>query len=404
MPSNQKTFEENSSDIEDVCDKVEKRQIIEVNSSVASRRPVRRKAKPKNADFEYDLSNLLKMEAQGYRENQTTVNTTKTYQAKKKPQPDVAISYEIINRDCLGAMDTLSRKAVEQAKAEMKTSNFAVYSCSQKERAPNIFIRPMLPKSILKDKSSPKKDTNEDKKDNSNTNKDTKSKSQIVEPALKDGKDETMKVTGSNEVVTTKEQDDVKITNETPKNKTVTSVVPIKFRRQSLDVMKNPLINQNIKDFRKAGMKTKILVIKPIKVKDGAQSANSPLKFQTIKLKDSNRKSIGEEFSDQVVVVKVPNVDRNVVLSVPESMVVATEKPVEIDQAQSHETIDFVTNGDKTNPSTAINNENESIIDKSDKSSDINLLCDEDLLKLDVTSKRIVVKIDNKISSSNELS
>ncbi|CAH2071249.1 unnamed protein product, partial [Iphiclides podalirius] len=63
-PSNAKIFEENSSDIDEVDDKIAKKKIPKENKSNVSRRPVRKRTRPKNEDFEYDLSNLLKMEAQ----------------------------------------------------------------------------------------------------------------------------------------------------------------------------------------------------------------------------------------------------------------------------------------------------------------------------------------------------
>lgn len=406
-------------------DKVEKRPAIAVISSVASRRPVRKKAKPKCEDFEYDLSNLLKMEAQGYRETQTGISTATNKQGKKKLQPDTVISYDILNKECLGAMDALSRKAVEKAKAAMKTSSFAVYSFTQSERPPsNIFARPMLPKSLSKgDKNSPKKDSIEEKKDSSSANKEAKIKIKAeVEkddetPTVSNSdnntpsdKEQNVRVSRSDIVATTsKEQIVPKNTIEPAKNRTITSLLPIKFRRQSLDVMKNPIINKNIKDFTKAGMKTKILVIKPIKLKDGTPSVNSSLKFQTIKLKESNRKSTGDK-SDQIVVVKVPNVERNVVqLALQEAMASTTtdEQALEdLNQTHGCEPTDSATNID-----TEITNDSEMeeqpTQDINDRSSDINLLCNEDLKKMDPTSlssKATALKIDNQLSSTNGLS
>lgn len=367
------------------------------------------------------------MEAQGYRDNQSGGSTAKNSQTKKKLQPDVLSNYEILNKECLGAMDTLSRKAVAKAKAEMKTSSFAVYSFVQKERPPtNIFVRPMLPKSFSKgDKNSPKKDAAEDKKDSSSPEKETK-KPQAEATVIKVEKvDELTKVSSSDNTTPTSKEQNVKETAditattskeqiptkkslEPSKTRAIRSVVPIKFRRQSIDVMNNPLINKNIKDFTKAGMKTKILVIKPIKLKDGTQAVSSSLKFQTIKLKDSNRKLTGEDKMDQVVVVKVPNVDRNVVLSVQESIVLPTtekQNASENDQVQNSESVEST----PIPKDSEIQEQNkQDISDKTDKiSAEVNLCCDEEIKKLDVNkakSKPIVVKIDNKLSSTNGLS
>lgn len=330
--SNIKAFEENSSDLDDTYERVAKKRIEE---SVASRRPVRRKAKPKNEDFEYDLSNLLKMEAQGYRESQTVTSTTKSSQAKKKVQPDNYSNYEMLNKECCGALVSLSRKAVENAKAHMKTA--ATLYIKREKLPPNIFARPMLPKGLTKgDKTSPKKDVVEEKKDSLSSNKEISKENTSVElekPAATSTKqnvstvtstDNTKKNTDQTDAVTSgntsateqkKESNDSSTTSsEKAKHKSISipSVLPLKFRRQSIDVIKNnPIINKNITEFTKAGMKTKILVIKPInRKKDGMQTVNTPLKFQTIKLKETNKSASSEDNStDQVVVVKVPKVD-----------------------------------------------------------------------------------------------
>lgn len=309
-----KTFEENSSDMDDIEDKISKRQSIEPTSSVASRRPVRKKTKLKNEDFEYDLSNLLKMEAQGYRDAQSSVNT-KSNQTKKKPiQQDNQSYYDIINRDCCGALATLSKKSVENSSAHIKSVNFS--SATPKEPRPsNVFVRPLLPKSISRgEKNSPKKDNVEDTKDTTSPQKEVPDVPQnSAEEIVKTSENE---VKSSEEVKESpsKEQDSNKpVVREAIKtNLNIPSVLPIKFRRQSLEFIKNPIINKNITDFKKAGMKTKILVIKPInRNKDGLPGTNTPLKFQTIKLKDPSKSSSSneEKSSDQVVVVKVPKVD-----------------------------------------------------------------------------------------------
>lgn len=326
---------------------------------MASRRPVRRKAKPKNADFEYDLSNLLKMEAQGYRDSQTMA-TAKTIQNKKKIQ-EVQNNYDNVNKDCCGALVTMSKKAVERSKAHIKTDFSCVYP--QKDTRPsNIFVRPMLPKIISRgDKISPKKDNSGETKespspspvktkesslspspvkevttpkkdpveeaskmktefiimaeDNVKTdvqsNTDVSLKTEVdLKPEIESKKEGNSKTDVVNTVSPKEEQNSLKSKlNEVVKPKSLPSVVPLKFRRQSLEVMKNPLINKNITDFTKSGLKTKILVIKPIhRNKDGTQKLNTSLKFQTIKLKDPNKRCSTDN-QDQVVVVKVPKVD-----------------------------------------------------------------------------------------------
>lgn len=303
--SNIKNFEENSSDMDDIDGK---RQLPNDNApSVASRRPVRRKAKPKNADFEYDLSNLLKMEAQGYRDS-LTMAVAKSGQTKKKVQQEIQTNYDNANRDCCGALVTMSKKSVEKAGAHMKTDFSNIYP--QKEaRPPNIFVRPMLPKIISRgDKISPKKDNNEDPKESASPVKEVIPKKAPVEETSTNDVKPVIEV--NEKTVSSKEQTSSKSKlNEIIKPKSLPAVVPIKFRRQSLEVMKNPIINKNITDFTKSGLKTKILVIKPInRNKDGTQTLNTPLKFQTIKLKDPNKRSSKDD-QDQVVVVKVPKVD-----------------------------------------------------------------------------------------------
>ncbi|XP_022825330.1 uncharacterized protein LOC111355577 [Spodoptera litura] len=309
-----KNFEENSSDLDDID---AKKQLSNENaSSVASRRPVRRRTKPKNADFEYDLSNLLKMEAQGYRDS-ISMATAKSGQTKKKAQ-EVQSNYDNINKECCGALITLSKKCVERASAHIKTDFTTI--CPQKDiRLPNVFVRPMLPKLISRgDKISPKKENNEDTKESPSPVKEVPEKASTVKnvPVEEVSKVKDEGINSKPELVETavvsavssKEQNSIKpIIPEIIKPKSLPSVVPFKFRRQSLEVMKNPIINKNISDFTKSGLKTKILVIKPInRNKDGTQV--SPLKFQTIKLKDPNKRNSSED-QDQVVVVKVPKVE-----------------------------------------------------------------------------------------------
>lgn len=313
-----KNFEENSSDIDELEEKLAKRRtsLKEERSSVASRRPVRRKTKPKNEDFEYDLSNLLKLEAQGYRDSVTMAQ--KVSQTKRRVQQE--INYENANKECCGALTALSKKSVERAGAHMKT-NFP--SVVQKDvRTQNVFVRPMLPKIISK--ASQKPDNSEESKESSPSKETLSNKLPVEEPeknkeeVSKDNSVESpQKTTNDVEPPAEVNQSTVSAQSKSPttpseivKPKPMPAMLPIKFRRQSLDVMKNPLINKSISDFTKSGMKTKILVIKPInRNKDGKQTLNTPLKFQTIKLKDPNKSSCNEEMKDQVVVVKVPKVD-----------------------------------------------------------------------------------------------
>lgn len=330
--SSLKSFEENSSDMDDVVDNITKKKTID--ASVASRRPVRRRTKPKNEDFEYDLSNLLKMEAQGYRDALVMQANSKSNQSKRKIQQDLQINYESFNKDCCGALMALTKKSVERAAAHIRTSSSSF--CSLKEvRSQNIFLRPMVPRTLSKgDKVSPKKDNNEDRKDIPSPVKEPTINKVFVNVPVKnndaqvnapknntppESSDPSPRTDNSTDIPKpttpetntesnpTKDQNTSKPVIEIKKP---ISIPPIKFRRQSLDVIKNPLINKNISDFTKAGMKTKILVIKPInRNKDGTQAVKTPLKFQTIKLKDPNKNSNEDKVSDQVVVVKVPKVE-----------------------------------------------------------------------------------------------
>lgn len=327
--------------MDEIYERSDKKHVIEDNSSVASRRPVRRKAKPKNEDFEYDLSNLLKMEAQGYRESLGTT-TTKTTLTKKNQKPVVeqqnTVSYEILNKESCGALLTLSRRSVMAAKAHMKTlcSTFS----TPKEK-PNIFVRPMLPKGFSRgEKGSPKKDVIDEKKEipsnNNSATKDTPNKGQNENNSRTVEKDPL--ATNTNHKEDNDHNSDTKKTQQlNTSTPNIPAVVPIKFRRQSLEVIKNPIINKNIKDFTKAGMKTKILVIKPIsRNKDGTQSVNSSLNFQTIKLKDGNKNLKGDsKMSDQVLVVKVPKVDCGVNRTVSDSGTSTEKSSVVVNEDKS---------------------------------------------------------------------
>ncbi|CAG4914743.1 unnamed protein product [Colias eurytheme] len=319
--SNSKIFDENSSDIDDSEEKSSKRLRLDDITSVVPRRPVRKRTRPKNEDFEYDLSNLLKMEAQGYRDSVSASNV-KAVSTKKKLHQELQNNYNSINKECCGALTSLSRLSVDSGKAHMKTSNFAIYSSNKEQRISNIFVRPMLPKITRVDKTSLLKEPSENK-DISKSTKVPETNESVVQQIIEDDKSPSPPVTESNVVdskVNTETNNTKEVNDDNPASQTTDSssqdktksnlnLVPIKFRKQSIDLMKNPLIKKNITDFSKAGMKTKILVIKPLNRKDGAQSINAPLKFQTIKLKDPVNISNEEKKSDQVVVVKVPKVD-----------------------------------------------------------------------------------------------
>ncbi|XP_068631227.1 uncharacterized protein [Battus philenor] len=323
---NIKNFEENSSDIDDIEEKISKKHIIGETSTVRSRRPIRKRTRPKNEDFEYDLSNLLKMEAQGYRDSQLVTNT-KSYQSKKKIQMDLQNTFEIANKDCCGALVTLSKKAVQNSAALMKIPSFTINNAQKEQRSLNVFVRPMLPKVSKGDKTSPKKDNN-DESHQSESKKSLAKENKLNKTSLEDtatpSSNDSNTISIINKTPIDNEKSKIILNNDNNKQKpantacetvktnvNIPTIVPIKFR-QSLDVINNPVLNKNISDLSKSGMKTKILVIKPInRNKDGTQSIKAPLKFQTIKLKDPSKGSSSKEekSSDQVLVVQVPKVD-----------------------------------------------------------------------------------------------
>ncbi|XP_014368738.2 uncharacterized protein LOC106719016 [Papilio machaon] len=336
---NTKIFEENSSDIDEIDEKIPKKKIIGEKSSMASRRPIRKRTRPKNEDFEYDLSNLLKLEAQGYRDSQ--IIATKPPQNKRKSQIDIQNNYETVNRDCCGALLALSKKSIENAAAHMKVLSFTMNNIQKEQRPSNVFVRPMIPKVAKADKTSPKKDSLESTKEVIIVNKITPEiktsttatpVKEVQEKKETNEKLETIVITSpeptsdeatviSNDDKNIKDNESCKevpaIGNETVKTNSNIPVVPLKLRRQSVDIIKNPILSKNYTDFSKVGMKTKILVIKPInRNKDGTQTIKAPLKFQTIKLKDPNKgnSSNEEKSKDQVVVVQVPKVDCAVTL------------------------------------------------------------------------------------------
>lgn len=416
LTSSLKSFEENSSDMDDIAENITKKQITIQNTSVASRRPVRRKTKPKNEDFEYDLSNLLKMEAQGYRDALVMQANAKTTHSKKKIQQEIQITYDNMNKDCCGALMVMSKKCVEKASAHIRTDPSSFQSIKE-IRPQNPFLRPMLPKTLSRgEKVSPKKDTNEDRKEtispikdpklnkvlinvpvkaidqpvnnDQQPNEDSLKISDVTKCSVKDNQSENKEPCKSTDVV---RQSIAETPDETPAIKEPSlskptielkkpiSIPPIKFRRQSLDVMKNPLINKNISDFTKAGMKTKILVIKPInRNKDGTQTVKTPLKFQTIKLKDHKNISNEDKVSDQVVVVKVPKVERAIARAV-------TEVPVNSDKQSSVDTPQIVL------PSYSDSSHTKPVLESTNTDN-----------KLEHTESKKEVSNDNRLKSNDE--
>ncbi|CAH2105777.1 unnamed protein product [Euphydryas editha] len=429
--SNSKIFEENSSDLDEADEKITRRHHVELSTTVASRRPVRNKTKRKNEDFEYDLSNLLKMEAQGYRDSQTI--STKSTQNKKRMQQDIQNNYELINKDCSGALITLSRKSVENAQGHMKT--LAIFNISKESRISTVFARPMTPKVTKVDKISPKKDEKESK-DTCSPNKvietsnlpnlnqvlttneaastDSVNKEFSNTPELeisKDTPDKLVKVLQTDEkTIVSSNKEEVKELSldavkcmaapsiETSKTNINVPVVPIKFRQRSLEVIKNPLIKKNITDFTKAGMKTKILVIKPInRNADGTQSINSSLKFQTIKLKDPNNSSLNEDKKDQVVVVQVPKVDCTVSRPISSNSVVSKIKPSSIDDTKNP------VNEDENVPMDTTSSENDPIVlddcvDDQVSSKQIKSVLTSDSSESIIKTSETVVNLDNPIN------
>lgn len=111
------------------------------STSATVKRPIRNRVKPLNKDFEYDLSNLLKLEAEAYKESHMTSNISQKNQLKRKPllqnenlpvdppiqtggakdssSPRAPITAP---KDCQGALQSVSLKAAHRGKAAMKQS------------------------------------------------------------------------------------------------------------------------------------------------------------------------------------------------------------------------------------------------------------------------------------------
>lgn len=121
-------------------EEVEKRHTAS-STSATVKRPIRNRVKPLNKDFEYDLSNLLKLEAEAYKESHMTSNISQKNQLKRKPllqnenlpvdppiqtggakdssSPKVPITAP---KGCQGALQSVSLKAAHRGKAVMKQS------------------------------------------------------------------------------------------------------------------------------------------------------------------------------------------------------------------------------------------------------------------------------------------
>ncbi|VVD01618.1 unnamed protein product [Leptidea sinapis] len=322
--SNSRGFEENSSDIDDSDEKTPKTPVKDCKP--INTRPVRKRTKPVNNDFLYDLSTLLKKEVQSQRDS-LVMNSVKTAATKKKSQ-DFLNNFKTLNKDCLGALYTLSKKSCDCSKAHMKTEFPRALKSEKEQRISNIFVRPMLPKITRSDKVSPakldpenrtKKDTiltttqpetqpTDDTNENPKTSKPCQSESDPSDPKPVPLKpcDNTVEIHIKNNTLESKQENS---SSSIKKNVRLPIAVPIKLNK-SLDLIRNPLIKKNISDFDKAGMKTKIVVIKQINRKDGTKTINAPLTLQTIKLKkDPKLLTANEEKSEKVVVVQVPKVD-----------------------------------------------------------------------------------------------
>lgn len=297
------------------------------NVVVPIRRPVRKKPKPKYDDFEYDLSNLLKMEAQGYKDSLLTTRVTQ----KKKPQSDPPSPSNESTKDCGGALLLLSKRAVEKAQAHLRQIKSFSSSSPRNQRSLSIFVKPSMPKlQPLKDSinMSPVKEVCEDKEtkknksreENDTNDKNSKEDKDPSGDIVKENHIENNDVEKAKTCIEINETSDIKTIHEN-KNEKVTEVVgtngprkektatgniktnlPIKVPRKSLEVIKNPIIN---KSFSKAGLLSKVVVLKPrISCKsdgDGQtihakpitlKALKTPLKSETLKVVKISKPSL----------------------------------------------------------------------------------------------------------------
>ncbi|GBP60806.1 hypothetical protein EVAR_85066_1 [Eumeta japonica] len=323
--------DDNSSDIEDPGEKSTKKLTNEeLILTTRVSRPIRKRIKPKNEDFEYDLSNLLKLEAQGYRD-QVSVST-RTVPVKRKSQND-SLNSDIVplnTKDVSGVLLNMSRKAVEDSRAHLKliTTTSPIVVCN------NINIRQRVTKSlhtyktviptvnVSREESNfktesiiCKQEISEDKFDANISHLQTNAKSLIkksdtipetvVQPndPLKD------KLVEQSEIPETlRNNNEITVKANVMSNSGNTHPI---ITQKSLEVLKNPLVSQNITDFSKAGMTTKILVIKPVNRSKGKQDIiNGPLKLKTIKIQDVDNKGKISTM-DQVKFLKIAPADSN---------------------------------------------------------------------------------------------
>lgn len=276
---------------------------IESTATSVSRRPVRNRAKPKRADFEYDLSNLLKMDAQGYRETQNStpiivkqsppLNKAYPVQLKKKTQSDSQSNNSNESpRECAGALLTMSKKSDEISAAHIRPTDLSLYNIADQITC-KYSMRTLFPRTNRLEKSSPRKQKLEYNRDsgvkvNRWIAKQTEIKKVIDTSASNRNKVQSLGVEEKNNSEDNRLHDVSEIKEE-PENTTNIS-------RASLEAMKNKSFAELSK-----GMKTKILVIKPInKNKDGNTVVNQTLKFQRIKLNPV----------DKSLLVKVPSISR----------------------------------------------------------------------------------------------
>lgn len=342
-----KGSEENSSDVDDIEKRNKDEEITNITCITSTtRRPVRKRPKPKNEDFEYDLSNILKMEAQGYRDSLVNTNA-RALQSKKKISGDGQADSRQVDtvKEYVGALFLVSRKSVEKSQAHMRQINLS--ASPREHKIGSIFVKPSIPRisnsKTNNDKISPKKITNEEITEGNVTNEKPNINERVKIETNNSGenicKPTEVKKESTQETNNIKSEDinaSSERTNadlkwcETLKTKlNIPAVVPIKFKRQSIEVIKNPIINKSISDFSKAGMKTKILVIKPFGRKDRVQSVNAPIKFQTIKLKDPSldaTSAVDEKcVKESITMVKVPKVE-NVTKTVNDVSVLNNKK------------------------------------------------------------------------------
>lgn len=300
--------EENSSDMDDIEDRTKKQSLEEeLLSVISSRRPVRKRAKPKNDDFEYDLSNLLKMEAQGYKDSQ--IITPRAPQVKKKVQSEPASPVNEPCKDHIGTLLALSKQAVERARAKVRQLTLFTSSSSRNLRTYSVFIKPPIPK-LQFDKDvetiSPVKETNKETKE---VNKETKEVnkesndnitmvidengiiSDNIDPMLEEVNSEYVDIP-MDTILSTDIVGNIDLEPQTSTENSeepIKKQLPIKLTRKSFEIV-STASNKKIPDAKSATI-PKVLVIKPIKRKrvSNERNSGSPIKYQAINLKNTNK-------------------------------------------------------------------------------------------------------------------